>query len=232
MVPRRALIEFQEPTMLTDRLMRDLYTEICKIPLIDPHSHINPRAAASKSLDDILGYHYYTELAHSAGMDHGPLGQDVPARERVRAILGHMDRFDNTAPYSWFLEIARVFLGFEGARLTEQDGDALCDAADRLMAQPDWQEQVLRRTNVEKIFLTNDFDDPLDGFDTSRYVPCLRTDDLVFHLQKPEVRHRLAHATGVEAGDVATTRQAVRKLFERFQAKGAKACAISLPPSF
>ncbi len=135
--------------MLLDRLARDLETEINKIPLIDPHSHINPLAAASKSLDDILGYHYYTELAHSAGMDHSPLGQDVPPRERVRAILGHMDRFDNTAQYGWFLEIARIFLGFKGARLTEQDGEALCDTAERLMAQPDWEQQVLKRSNVE-----------------------------------------------------------------------------------
>ena len=71
------------------------------------------------------------------------------------------------------------------------------------MAQPDWEEQVLRRSNIEKVFLTNDFDDPLEGFDTQRYVPCLRTDDLVFHLDKPEVRQRLAKATGIEVGDVA-----------------------------
>ena len=65
--------------MLLDRLTRDLYAEICRIPLVDPHSHINPLAAASRSLDDILGYHYYTELAHSAGMDQAPLqpGQSI-----------------------------------------------------------------------------------------------------------------------------------------------------------
>src|SRR3954466_11184420 len=98
--------------MLADALVRDLYVEICKIPLIDPHSHINPLAATSRTLDDILGYHYYTELAHSAGMDRAPLAADVNPRERVRAILGHMDRIDNTVQYSWFLEIARTFLGF------------------------------------------------------------------------------------------------------------------------
>ena len=38
------------------------------------------------------------------------------------------------------------------------------------------------------MFLTNDFDDPLAGFDTSVYVPCLRTDDLVFHFEKPPTR--------------------------------------------
>jgi hypothetical protein len=33
---------------------------------------------------------------------------------------------------------------------------------------------------LEAIFLTNEFDDPLKGFDSSVYVPCLRTDTLVF----------------------------------------------------
>ena len=89
-----------------DSLVRELLAEICRIPLIDPHSHINPHRPAARSLDDVLGYHYYTELAHSAGMDQSPLAVGVEPRQRVRAILAHMDRFDNTAQYAWFLEIA------------------------------------------------------------------------------------------------------------------------------
>jgi glucuronate isomerase len=217
---------------LTDRLARDLFTEIVRIPLIDPHSHINPHQAASKSLDDILGYHYYTELAHSVGMSQEPLSQETPPRERVRAILSHMDRFDNTAQYAWFLEIAQTFLGFKKDRVDASDADALFDTAEKVMAQPDWETQVLRRSNVEQVFLTNDFDDPLAGFDTQLYVPCLRTDDLVFHLDKPAVRARLARATGVEVSDAGLLQQAVSALFQHFTRHGAKACAISLPPDF
>src|SRR6516225_5098458 len=218
--------------MPMDSLVRELLTEIGRIPLVDPHSHINPHRPAARNLDEILGYHYYTELAHSAGMDQTPLAADFDPRQRVRAILAHMDRFDNTAQYAWFLEIARTFLGFQGERVTASDADALWDAAERVMAQPDWETQVLRRSNIEKVFLTNDFDDPLEGFDTGRYVPCLRTDDLEFHLDKPEVRERLAKATGIEVGDAASLRRAIDKLFEHFTRHGAKACAISLPPDF
>ena len=39
-------------------------------------------------------------------------------------------------------------------------------------------------------------------------------------------------ATGVEAGDAASLRRAVRGLFEHFTGRGARACAISLPPDF
>ena len=72
----------------------------------------------------------------------------------------------------------------------------------------------------------------MKGFDTNVYVPCLRTDTLVFQLDKPETRRRLAAATGVEVRDAATLRMALAKLFLHFTRKGAKACAISLPPDF
>src|SRR5437763_5486443 len=217
---------------MADALVRDLTAALTDVPLIDPHSHIYPLSPVAKSLDDILGYHYYTELAHSAGMSQDPLGKDVPPRARVREIVKHMGRFDNTAQYAWFVDIARTFLGFDGTRVTADDADHLFDTADKTFAQPDWEKQVFAKTNLEKVFLTNEFDDPLTGFDTTVYVPCLRTDTLVFHLDKPDTRQRLAKTTGVEVGDAATLRQAVRKLFERFTARGAKACAISLPPDF
>jgi glucuronate isomerase len=218
--------------MLYDRLAQELYTEICHIPLIDPHSHIDPRKPTARSLDDILGYHYYTELSHSAGMDRGPLAADVDPRDRVRAVFYHMAFFDNTVQYHWFLEIARAFLGFHGDRLSLADCTWLCDTAERLMAQPDWEDHVLHRSNLEKVFLTSDFDDTLEGFDTQRYVPCLRTDDLVFHLHKPEVRERLQNATRIAVGDWPSLRRAIAALFEHFTRHNAKACAISLPPDF
>ncbi|MFO0825191.1 MAG: hypothetical protein U0792_19070 [Gemmataceae bacterium] len=137
-------------------------------PLIDPPLHIEPLSPVSKSLDDILGYHYYTELAHSAGMSQAPLGKDVPACNRE--ITKHMDRYDNTAQYGWFLDIARTFLGFTGDRITASDADKLFDAAEKTFAQKDWEKQVFAKTKLEKIFLTNEFDDPLENFDTNVYA--------------------------------------------------------------
>ena len=69
--------------MLPDQLTCDLLAEIDTIPLIDPHSHIDPHKPTARGLYDILGYHYYTELAHSAGMDKAPLAADVPPRRQL-----------------------------------------------------------------------------------------------------------------------------------------------------
>ncbi len=218
--------------MPADNLVCDLTAALGEIPLIDPHSHIDPLRPVSKSLDDILGYHYYTELAHSAGMSQAPLAKDVSPRDRVRAIVEHMDRYDNTAQYGWFLDIARTFLGFTGTKIAATDADALFDAAEKVFAQPDWEQQVRAKTKLEKIFLTNEFDDPLEGFDTSVYVPCLRTDTLVFNLDRADTRERILKATGIQIVDAATLRMAIATIFLHFTRKGAKACAISLPPDF
>ena len=64
---------------MSDTLRKRLFDELDRLVLIDPHTHINPHAPASQTLADVLGYHYYTELAHSAGM---PKAQDRRARAR------------------------------------------------------------------------------------------------------------------------------------------------------
>lgn len=218
--------------MPADALVSDLTAALAAVPLIDPHSHIDPLKPVARSLDDILGYHYYTELAHSAGMSRDPLDPAVPARDRVREIVRHLDRFDNTAQYGWLLDIARTFLGFDGPRITAADADRLFDAAEKTFGQADWERQVVAKTKLEKIFLTNEFDDPLENFDTAVYVPCLRTDALVFHLDRADTRDRLQKVTGVRVQDAATLRKALAAVFMHFVRRGAKACAISLPPDF
>jgi glucuronate isomerase len=219
---------------MSDQLRQRLFAELDSIRLIDPHSHIEPKAAASKSLADILGYHYYTELVHSAGMSRAEIEEPgLDPKEKVRRLVERIEPLRNTIQYSWLLELARTFFNFPpDDELTISNWEQLYDSAAKKMAQPGWERQVLERTKLDAVFLTNNFDDPLDGFDTSRYIPCLRTDDLVFHLGKSEVRERLQKATNTDLHDADSLRAAIGRLFEHFTAKGARACAISLPPSF
>ncbi len=132
-----------------------------------------------------------------------------------------------------FLNLPERFLtSRHDEQLTTANWESLYDTASRKTAQPNWEQQVFDRTKLDAVFLTNNFDDPLEGFDTKRYVPCLRTDDLVFHLGKAEVRQRLEKATNTNVRDANSLRTAIGKLFEHFASKGARACAISLPPDF
>jgi glucuronate isomerase len=221
-----------EAIMSTDSLTADLFSALCATPIYDTHSHVDPFQPAARSLDDLLGYHYYAELAHTTGMGHESLRPEVDPRERCRAILTYSDLFDNTTQYAWLLEIARTFLGFTGDRITAADCDALFDTSLRVMSHSDWERHVTAVTKLDRAFLTNSFDDRLDGFDRNRYIPCLRTDDLVFQMNIPQTRERLAGCTGIDVGDWPSLRKAIGQLFERFVQAGARACAISLPPEF
>ena len=215
-----------------DPVARELFEEIARWPILDCHSHIDAHRPAARNLDEILGYHYYTELAHSAGMPAGLVAPNLDPRERARNLAGYLGRIDNTVQHSWLMEIVRTFHGFEHDRITPETIDGLFNRANRPDDSPAWDNEVWDRSKLEAVFLTNDFDDPLEGFDTRRYVPCLRTDDLVLKLHEPSTIARLQKSTGVEVIDYASLRQAIGATFERFVKKGARACAISLPPDF
>ncbi len=211
-----------------------IYDAIASIRLIDPHTHINPHAPASNTLADLLGYHYYTELAHSAGMPKDQIEEDsLLPRELVHRLVGNLSPIENTAQYRWLIEICRKFLGFEGERIDLSNWEDIYDSAERQMRLAEWPQMVLDQSNVEAVFLTNDFDDELSGFDSDTYIPCLRTDDLVFHLAKEQTRQRLAVCSGIELdGSLSSLRESLGQRFEHFVGNGARACAISLPPSF
>jgi glucuronate isomerase len=210
-----------------------LYDELSAVELIDAHTHINALQPASRTLADILGYHYYTELAHSAGMPRADIEQPgLDPKEKVSRLVQRMAPIQNTVQYSWLVEMAQEFFGLEGDAVTGENWESLYDCAQRLMSDDGWANTVMRRSKLAGVFLTNDFDDPLQGFDTRVYIPCLRTDELVFHFGQAAVRQRLASSTGVDVGDAQSMRAAVGKLFERFVNKQARACAISLPPDF
>jgi glucuronate isomerase len=218
---------------MSSELEKRLFGELDALVLIDPHTHINPLQPASETLADLLGYHYYTELAHSAGMPREWIEEPgISPKEKVGRLAAGLGHIDNTAQLSWLLDLSADLFGFQDDHVGPDNWERLYDQALAAMQRPDWEQQVLDRTRLEAVFLTNDFDDPLAGFDTRRYVPCLRTDDLVFHLAKPAVRERLARCSGIEAGNVDALRRALKQRFEHFTRQGARACAISLPPHF
>ena len=214
-------------------LRQRIFQELSALVLIDPHTHIDAMLPAARNLGDILGYHYYTELAHSAGMPKGEIEDlEIGPRERVRRLVENLSPISNTIQYSWLIEMCQSFFGFTGDYITVDNWEPLYDTAEQAMSQADWADQVLAKSRIEAVFLTNNFDDPLDGFDTNVYVPCLRTDDLVFHLGKEVVQRRLGRCTESAVTNAENLRVAIAKLFEHFTRNRARACAISLPPDF
>src|SRR5580704_2698758 len=95
---------------LKDRLFHELES----IVLIDPHSHINPHSPASKTLADILGYHYYTELPHSAGLPRDQIEEPgLTPKDKVARLVPRLRDIENTVQYGWLIDLCRAFFYFE-----------------------------------------------------------------------------------------------------------------------
>jgi glucuronate isomerase len=219
-----------DPT--TDQTTRELFEEMSRWPIYDPHTHIDPRRPAARHLDEILGYHYYTELAHSAGMPSERVSAQLDPGTRVANLAEYLDRIDSTIQYSWLLEIARTLHRFPHDLITPKNIGDLVERADHGLDGEAWDQEVWNASKLEAVFLTNEFDDSLDGWDTATYVPCLRTDDLVLKLNAPMTISRLRLSTDIDVEDYASLRVAIGRVFDRFVRAGARACAISLPPGF
>ena len=209
-----------------------LLDEILRIQAIDCHSHVPAGAPHAQTLGDLLGYHYYTELLHSAGMPAEAVDPRKSEIERIGEMVGRLDTISNTVQYGWLMEVARELFGFSGDRLTPANSNELAQGIIEAGRQKDRYRAVLAKARIEKVFLTNRFDEDLSAVDRSVFVPCLRTDDLVFQIADPQVRRRLASKTGTEVGSPEEARAAVRWLMRYFMQHGAASAAISLPPDF
>ena len=213
-------------------LVETLYEEIQAIPAIDIHSHVRQLQPGAATLRELLSYHYYTELAYSSGLPKNRMAPDLPDDQMVPALIEAMADFDNTVQYGWMMELAHKLLDFPDRQLTVHNWHTLNKAAADRLGSRGWMTEVMKRGNIEKVFLTNTFSEDLDGFDRSVLVPCLRCDDLVFNIGQADTMETLARRSGVTVSDTRSLRNAVAAVFDIFVKHDAKCAAISLPPDF
>ncbi len=217
-------------TVMNQNLETRLFNELKKITLIDPHSHINPHSPSSTTIADVLGYHYYTELAHSAGLAKNQIeppadgnGATISPREKVSRLMGHLGKINNTVQWSWMLDLSKELLGWEEPTIDLSNWEKVYDLAERHFSKPNWEEEVLQRSNVESIFLTNDFDDPLVGFKHPAIHPLLEDGRFSFSifilLQFGSVWKKCCHTSLTDLGSL---RNAIGQLFQQFTAKAPK----------
>ena len=132
---RRATLNYFLSGSMSDTLVKRLFDELNSLVLIDPHTHISPHQPASANLADFLGYHYYTELSHSTGLPREEI--EAPGQspqEKVGLLMSQLGTIDNTAQYSWFVELSQKLFGFTGDYI-----DASTATIWRPTTSPAWQ---------------------------------------------------------------------------------------------
>ena len=111
---------------MSSQLVQTIQAELDSLVLIDPHTHINPHSAASETLADIMGYHYYTELAHSAGLPREQIEEPgIGPKEKVGRLVEKLGHLDNTVQVSWLVEMSQKFFEFQDVAVTTENWDSL-----------------------------------------------------------------------------------------------------------
>ena len=201
-------------------LIKRLYSEIDRIPIFDPHTHISHSAPTARSLGEILSYHYYTELCNSAErQSEGWWSPDLSPDELVIRIAGKLPLIANTVQYSWFLSVGETFLGFSRDEMQNPEKlTSLHQLSKKIMEQPDYRRSVLEKSNIKRIYLTNAYTEKLDSLDAELFRPCLRIDPLSYFIDG-NVLNEIGEQANVNIDGSRSFDKAVESVFTRFHKK-------------
>ena len=213
-------------------LSKRLEAEIGKMPVIDPHTHLQHRTPSAELIGNIFGYHYIKMELSTVGMDVEELMRDsLQPDALIRNALPFIPRIRNTTTWWGFMTICRA-LGFEDSTVHEGNWKNLCEVAANTMLSDDWYQEALGMVNIKKSFLTNLPDEDLDAYDRQAFVPSLRTDEWVLEVDKESTRKKLESLTDSSIGSLKSLKASIHRVAEKFVGLGAASMAISLPPGF
>jgi len=215
---------------MNSTLVTHLYREINAMPIYDIHTHIQPQHPTGRNIGEILSYHYYTELVNSA--EYQPNGFPLDDPEALtRVIFPRLHYIRNTVQYDWLMVISETFLGIPRA---DWEGDNWHEVYRRsvdIMDRAIYVEEVVAQTNLKVVYLTNSYDDDLDGFDTSFYVPNLRVEPFVIWTTDRDQLEALGKFLGRPIQGVNDFDAALEKAFAKFASRNMGYAAISAPPN-
>ena len=211
-------------------LVKQLWQEIDKLPIIDPHTHIRPQHSTALNIAEILSYHYYTELVNATEFQPGGFPTDDP-RRFTKILLAKLSLISNTVQYDWLLSLAQNLYGIPRQDWTPQNWESLFDRAQQVIDMPSYPQDVIRKSNIKRVFLTNSYNESFAGVDTSFYVPCLRVDPFMDYASLPKEWAALGAFAGTDARTVAGFKVGLDKAFAKFAQLGMAYAAFSSPPN-
>jgi glucuronate isomerase len=178
-------------------LVADLFRQIDALPIVDIHTHIDWQRPTARNIGDILSYHYYTELTHSAEAQPGespeerfPFGD---SEQLTRAIWNKLPLIGNTVQYDWLMTISREYLGLPAGAWREPDGwQSVFRRSVEVMDRPEWGAQLLEQSHIRRVMLTNRYDEDIDGLDEALFSPCLRTESFLHGIHDSAEREQMA----------------------------------------
>ncbi len=217
---------------MNSELVKRLYEEIDRYPIFDAHTHINPNNPSAGSLGGILSYHYYTELCNSAAYEPGWWEKGISPDELVKRIAAKLPLIHNTVQFAWFLSLSEEFLEIKREDLLEPEKlVSINEKSKKLMSEAGYLESVIEKSRLKRVYLTNQFDEKLEGFDSDFYRPCLRIDPFSYFVERDNALKRMSERTGVSINDSESFKEALDKTFSYFKEKNFAYVSVSSWPN-
>jgi glucuronate isomerase len=212
-------------------LVGELFEQIDALPIIDIHTHVEWKTGTASNIGEILSYHYYTELTNSAQFQEAKFPFDDP-EELTRVIMPRLELIRNTVQYDWLMTISQEYLGLERYEWYPENWKYIFDRSVEVMSRPEWRDELLVQSDIVRVFLTNQYNDDLEGLDQSLYAPCLRTEPFIVWMDRANEREGLGAFLGRPIRTVADFRAAIDKTWTKFVAHGMGYAAMSIPVGF
>jgi len=236
-----------DPDPTQRRLARELYESVAHLPLICPHTHVDPRLFADPDASFgspadlfVIPDHYVFRMLYSQGIpleslgvpriDSGPVESDH--RKIWQTFAEHFHLFRGTPTGIWLTqELIEVF-GVE-EELSGETAQMIYDQIAEKLAQPEFRPRALfERFNIEVLCTTDGAADPLDAHQAIRASgwrgdvrPTFRPDAVV-HLLAPGWRQHidaLSQASGITVHSYSTFIRALEERRAFFKQMGAVA---------
>lgn len=226
-----------EDVFLDTDAARELYhTWAEPLPIVDYHSHIDPREiAADRRWDNLAqlwlgGDHYKWRLERSNGEAEAAVTGGASDREKFQAFVRALERAPGNPVYHWtHLELRRYF-GYRGA-LNRSTADEVWELSRERLKTLSARE-ILRQSRVELLATT---DDPCDSLGVHRalaadpQVPCrvipTFRPDWALDPTGAAFRDKLAAleaAAGIRIDSLKTFFDALERQMDRFAAAGCR----------
>ena len=216
---------------MNSALVRELYEQIDALPIVDVHTHVAWKAPTASNIGEILSYHYYTELTNSAEFQEGKFPFDDP-EELTHVILPKLALIRNTVQYDWLMTISREYLHLAPWEWYPENWKCIFDRSVEVMGRPEWRDELVAQSGISRVFLTNQYNDDLDGLDEAFYSPCLRTEPFILWMNRPDEREGIGALLGRPLRTTEDFVAAIEKTFEKFTAHGMGYAAMSIPSNF
>ncbi|MFH1084884.1 MAG: glucuronate isomerase [Chloroflexota bacterium] len=212
-------------------LVRELFEQLDALPIVDIHTHVQWKTGTARNIGEVLSYHYYTELTNSAEYQEGRFPFNDP-EALTEVIVPKLEYIRNTVQYDWLMTISREYLGIDPLEWTPDNWKYIFDRSVKVMDRGEWREEMIAQSNIMRVFLTNQYNEDLEGLDTHFYSPCLRTEPFIVWLERPEGLPGLSAFLGRPIKTLADFAAVIHKTFQKFVDHGMGYAAMSIPANF